>query len=53
MLSVERCKKYLEGKNVTDKRAEEIRDYLYAISREIIKNNIANQKQNTKIYEQA
>lgn len=42
MVSIETCKKYLEKKNLTDKRIEEIRDYLYAISKEVIKNNIDN-----------
>jgi hypothetical protein len=40
MLEVSTCKKYLQNKNITDERIKEIRDYLYAISREIAVNNL-------------
>jgi len=40
LMTLEECKKHLKNKNITDKRIEEIRDYLYAISREIIVSNL-------------
>lgn len=40
MLSVEECKKHLKDINLSDERIKDIRDYLYALSRETIKNNI-------------
>jgi hypothetical protein len=51
MLSIKECEKYLVGKNLNEKRLEEIRDYLYAISKEIVRNNIDNYKKkiHTKI----
>ncbi len=44
MLSVEQCESLLEVKKLDRKRVEEIRDYLYAISREVIRNNISDYK---------
>lgn len=40
MLEVSICKQYLQNKNITDERIKEIRDYLYAIAREITVNNL-------------
>jgi hypothetical protein len=40
MLDVSTCKQYLQNKNITDERIKEIRDYLYAIAREIAVNNL-------------
>jgi hypothetical protein len=44
MVPLETCKMYLEKKDLTDKRIAEIRDYLYAISREIIRNSLSEHK---------
>ena len=49
MLTLEDCKKHLQNKNLNNKRIEEIRDYLYAISKEIVKNNIASYKKEIKL----
>jgi hypothetical protein len=48
MLTIQECKKHLENKNLSEKRIEEIRDYLYAICQEIVRNNISNYKKETK-----
>lgn len=40
MLSVEECKKLLSKKDLSEKRIEEIRDYLYAIVKSIVSNEI-------------
>ena len=40
MLEVSNSKQYLKDKNITDERIKEIRDYLYAIAREITINNL-------------
>jgi hypothetical protein len=49
MLSIEKCESYFLSKNLDRKRVEQIRDYLYAIGREIIKTEIKNyEKQITK-----
>jgi hypothetical protein len=39
MLSVEKCQEYLKNVNLSRERVEEIRNHLYAICEEIIKNN--------------
>lgn len=39
MLTIQECRKYL-NKDISDKRVEEIRDYLYALSKEIIRKNV-------------
>lgn len=54
MVSLEQCESLLEVKKLDKKRIEEIRDYLYAISREVIRNNISDYEQSlrkTKKYE--
>ena len=56
MFSVEECRKYLKSKNLSyeqlsDKRVEIIRDYLYAICNEAIRHNIRDYKKVS--YEQA
>jgi hypothetical protein len=39
MLTIQECRKYLK-KDIPDKRVEEIRDYLYALNKEIIRKNV-------------
>lgn len=39
MLTIQECRKYL-NKDISDKRVEEIRDHLYALSKEIIRKNV-------------
>lgn len=39
MLTIQECRKYLK-KDISDKRVEEIRDYLYSLSKEIIRKNV-------------
>jgi hypothetical protein len=39
MLTIQECRKYLKV-DISDKRVEEIRDYLYALSKEIIRKNV-------------
>ncbi len=39
-MTLEEFKKHFKNKNVNDERIKEIRDYLYAISREIVLNNL-------------
>ncbi|MEN9337795.1 MAG: hypothetical protein RIQ41_109 [Candidatus Parcubacteria bacterium] len=48
MITTEVCKTYLDKKGLTDQRIEEIRDYLYAISREIARNSVNDYKQSLK-----
>ena len=48
MLDLETCKKYLKDKNMSDERIKVIRDFLYAISREIISNNIIKYEKTVK-----
>lgn len=40
MLSVKECRKFLSDIDLDDKEIEEIRDYLYALIREIVRNNL-------------
>jgi hypothetical protein len=40
MLTVKRCGAYLKNKNLNDKEIEDVRNYLYLISKEIIQKNI-------------
>lgn len=40
MITVAECRKYLKDTKLSDARIEQIRDYLYALGREIIKKNI-------------
>ena len=39
MLTIEECRKYLK-KDISDKKVEEMRDYLYALSKEVIRKNV-------------
>ena len=39
MLTIEECRKYLK-KDISDKKGEEMRDYLYALSKEVIRKNV-------------
>ena len=39
MLSVEECERYLRSRKLSKKAISEIRDYLYAICKEIIDDN--------------
>lgn len=43
MLSVEECKKYLEGVDIPDEKVEEIRDALYGCI-EVLLENICSEK---------
>lgn len=54
-MTLEECKERLLNKNITDERIKEIRDYLYAISTEIVLNNLSEYEQgvrenNKKLY---
>ena len=46
MLTIEKCKKYLKNRVLSDKEIEEIRDYLYLIARQTIKEHIEAHKVN-------
>lgn len=48
MLSVEECKKLLSKKDLSEKRIEEIRDYLYAIVNTIISNEVDTYERDTR-----
>lgn len=39
MLTIEECRKYLK-RDIPDKKVEEMRDYLYALSKEVIRKNV-------------
>ena len=40
MLSIEECEKYLENRNIKKERIETIRDYLYALCKEVVDREI-------------
>ena len=40
MITTEECRKYLKDKNLSDARIEQVRDYLYALAKEIANKNI-------------
>jgi hypothetical protein len=48
MLSIEECKKYLAGLELTDKEVEELRNSLYFIITNILDNNFEKQYENHK-----
>lgn len=48
MLKTKECKKYLLEKNLDDSKVEYIRNYLYAIAKEIIRKNIEDYESNIK-----
>jgi transcriptional regulator of heat shock response len=43
MLTIQECRRYLK-QDISDKRVEEIRDYLQALSKEIIKKSVDDYK---------
>ena len=45
MLSVEQCERYLRDKSLSKERIEVIRDYLYALCEEVIKQSIEQYEQ--------
>jgi ATP-dependent Zn protease len=47
MLTIQECRKYLK-KDLSDKRIEEIRDYLYALSKEVIRKNVDDYEKSLK-----
>lgn len=40
MLTLEDCRKYIKNKDISDERLLQIRDFLYAISKEVAINHI-------------
>jgi len=46
MLSIQECKKYLSGLDLTEKQVEEIRDSLYFVINNILDNNFEKQYEN-------
>jgi hypothetical protein len=46
MLSIEKCREYLEGKKLTDKEVLEIRDNLYGLAEIAIEKYIKDKKSN-------
>ena len=48
MITIEQCRKFLASEDLPDERIKEIRDYLYALSKEIIRNNIQNYEKNVR-----
>ncbi len=48
MLEVSTCKTFLQNKNITDERIKEIRDYLYAIAKEIAVKNMNDYEKNVR-----
>jgi len=48
MLSIQECKKYLIGLELTDKQVEEIRDSLYFIVNNILDNHYEKQYEKPK-----
>lgn len=48
MISIERCKKYLEEYGLTDAEVEEFRNSAYVIINEIIDQQIGRQNETTK-----
>jgi hypothetical protein len=49
MLSVEQCKKYLHGKDLTEESVIIIRDYIYALCEEVVLRRVEEYEQKEKV----